>query len=134
MDLWQATVQQIAEFLHHLYQQGKLRVCTIDGFKSAVVASLKSRAKSVGKDPYLCGLINSFYTDRPVELNLVPRWDLSVVLNTLTKSPLEPHDMSSIEVKFLILRQFSFLLWHQGQEEGKYTLPLDGHLIARTSF
>ena len=57
----------------------------IEGYKSAIAASLMSRVKSVEKDPFLCGLINSFCTVRPVELNLVPHWDLSVLLNVLTK-------------------------------------------------
>ena len=57
---WQAIVQQFAEFLHHLYQQGQLKVCMIEGYESAIGVSLKTRGKSVGKDLYICGLITQF--------------------------------------------------------------------------
>ena len=67
---WNATKQQIADFLFKsLFQEGKLKVSTIEGYKSAIAAILKPGGTNVGSDPHLCGLVNSFYTDRLVERN-----------------------------------------------------------------
>ena len=73
---WHATVQHIVKFLYDLFQQGNLKVRTIEGYKSAIAATLKARGMNVGTDPHICGLISSFYIDRLVEPNLVPCWDL----------------------------------------------------------
>ena len=81
---WHAFVQQIAEFLHDLFKKGDLKVCTIERYKSAIiVATLKARSVNIGTDPYICGLVSGFYMDRPVEINLVPSWDLKIVLDIL---------------------------------------------------
>ena len=69
-------LQQIADFLLGLFQEGKLKMSTIEGYKLAIVATLKPWGANVGSDPHLCGLVNSFYTDRPVERNLAPHWAL----------------------------------------------------------
>ena len=63
--------------------------------------SLKLRGRTVGTDPYLSDLITSFYMDRPVELNLVPQWNLSVVLEALPRHPFESKDMSPVHLKHL---------------------------------
>ena len=60
---------------------GDLKVRTLEGYRSAIVGTLKAKAVNVGTDSYICGLVNSFYSDRPVEMNLVPSWDLTIVLN-----------------------------------------------------
>ena len=41
--------------------------------------------------------------DRPVERNLAPHWDLSVVLDPLTKSPFERRDMEPLTLKTVFL-------------------------------
>ena len=58
-------MQQIADFLHGIYQQGKLKVRTIKGYKSAIVATLKARGMNIKADPYICGFItDSTWIDR----------------------------------------------------------------------
>ena len=46
---------------------GDLKVYTIVGYKSAIVATLKGRGVNVGADPYICGLASrgllSMWTD-----------------------------------------------------------------------
>ena len=98
---WKASTQQIADFLLQLFNGGKLKVRTIEGYRDAISSSLKLRGRMVGTDPHLSGLIASFYTDRPVELNLIPQWDLLVILDALTKHPFHSKDMSSIQLKHL---------------------------------
>ena len=93
---WHASVLQAAEFLNDLFKKGELKVHTIKGYKLAIAATLAQRGLNVGTNPYNCGLVNSFYMDRPLEVNLVPRWDLTLVLNTLTKLPFELRDIASV--------------------------------------
>ena len=78
IDPWEASTQKIAEFLLHLFSGGKLKVRTIEGYRAAISSSLKLRGRTVGTYSYLSSLIASFYTDRTVELNLMPQWDLSL--------------------------------------------------------
>ena len=86
---------------------------------------------NVGTNPHICVLISSFYTDRSrlVEPNFVPHWDLTVVLNAFTKSPFEPRDMASVELKFLTLNFKTvflvFGLW--GPDEVKSRFRLVSH-------
>ena len=47
-------------------------------------------APSPGSDPVLAELIRSFELARPVSRSLAPKWDLSVVLTSLTRAPFEP--------------------------------------------
>ena len=51
---WHATTQQIADFLLSQFQEGSLKVSTIDGYNSASVATLKPGGRNVGSDPHLC--------------------------------------------------------------------------------
>ena len=86
-------MQQIARFLHDVFKNDVLNVCMIEGYKSAIAATLKARGMNVGTEPHICELISSFYTD-----SLVPRWlphcDVTIVLDAFTKSPFELWDMA----------------------------------------
>ena len=67
--------------------------------------------------------VSSFYTDRLVEINLVPCWDLAMVLDAFTKSPFEPRDRASIDLKFLTFKMvFLLSLASRAWSEGKYML------------
>ena len=98
---------------------GNVKVPTIEGYKSAISATLKSGNMNVGKNPHLCKLIDSFYADRPVERNLTPRWDLAIVLSSLTKSPFERRDMALIDLKLLTLK--TVFLLSLGTEGERFT-------------
>ena len=76
-----------------------MKVSMIEGYKSAIAATLKTGGMNVGTDQHLCGLVYSFYTDRPVGSNLALRWDLLVVLDALTKSPFERCVMASVKAE-----------------------------------
>ena len=121
-------MQQIAEFLHNLFQKGHLKVHTIKGYKSAIVATLKARGMSVGTKPHICRLISSFYMDRPVEINLVTYWELTIVLDAFTKLPFKPQDMSSVELKFLTFKTIFLLSSASGTRQGEIH-ALDWFLI-----
>ena len=52
-------------------------------------------------------LLSSFHWDRPKSFRNLPKWNLSVVLNELTKAPFEP--MKDTDLKHLTLKT-TFLL------------------------
>ena len=113
------TIQQMAEFLHDLFQKGDLKLRTIERYKSAIAATLKARGVNVGTKPHIYRLISNFYTDRPVEINLVPSLDLTIVLDALTKLPFGLQDMASIELKFLTFKTVFLLSLASGARQGE---------------
>ena len=137
LDPWKATVQQIADFLLDLFNRGKVKVRTIEGYRSAISSTLKLRGRSVGTDPFLSGLIGSFYTDRPVEPSLIPKWDLALVLSGLTKWPFESKDMSTVSLTHLTYKTVFLLSLASGARRGEiHALDLsllrwseDGHSV-----
>ena len=52
-------------------------------------------------------------------LNLAPQWDLSVVLDALTKHPFESKNMSSVQVKHLTYKTVFFLSLALGARRGE---------------
>ena len=86
------SVQTIADFLVHLFQDLKLAVSTIKGYRAMLSNTLKmvKGAPTPGSDPVISELIRSFELARPISRSLAPKWDLSVVLKALTKGPFEP--------------------------------------------
>ena len=84
--------RRVADFFTHLFDDKKLSVSTIKGYRSCIANTLsfvRSGAK-IGSDPILSELIRSFELSRPVSHSLAPKWDLSCVLWSLTKEPYEP--------------------------------------------
>ena len=116
--------EQIADYLLHFSNGGNHKVRTIEGYRAMIASSPKSRGLTVGTDPYLSGLIASFYMDRPAEPNLVPHWDLSAVLNALIRSPFESKYPASVPLKFLICKAVFYSHWRQGPGGEKYLLDL----------
>ena len=96
-----------------------MKVCPIEGYKSAIAATIKARGIKVGTDPHICGLVSSFYSDKLVEPNLVPRGKLTVVLDAFTKLSFEPPDLASVELKFLTFKTVFLLSLASGPDEGR---------------
>ena len=55
----------IADFLLHLFQDKKLQLGTIDGYRSAIADKLGNSTINVSKDENLTRLLDSFHRDRP---------------------------------------------------------------------
>ena len=91
------SVQSIADFLVYLFEEKDLAVSTVKGYRSMLSLTFKFRKgfSKIGSDPVLSELIRSFELARPVSRSLVPKWNLSVVLSSLTKAPFEPLDTAS---------------------------------------
>jgi len=58
------TVPIIADFLLHLFNEGKATI-TIKGYRSALSTLMASRGIDISYDPDLNGLIRSFNVERP---------------------------------------------------------------------
>ena len=80
---------------------------TIDGYKTAIVDTLGPAVHHISQSSDLHRLLYSFHRDCPKSSRNLPKWNLSVVLNELTKAPFEP--MKDTDLKHLILKT-AFLL------------------------
>ena len=80
---------------------------TIDGYRTAIVDTLGPTGHHVSQSSDLNRLLSSFHRDRPKSSRNLPKWNLSVVLNELTKAPFKP--MKDTDLKHLTLKT-AFLL------------------------
>ena len=93
-------------FFMHLYQDLNRCPSTIDGYRTAIVGTLGPAGRHIAQNSDLHWLLSSFHRDQKSSRNL-PKWNLSVVLNELTKVPFEP--MKDTDLKHLTLKT-AFLL------------------------
>ena len=107
VDFSTPSVKQISDFFMYLYQDLNRRPSTIDGYRTAIVDSLGPSGQHIAHNEDLHRLHSSFHRDRPKSSRNLPKWNLSVVLNELTKAPFEP--MKDTDLKHLTLKT-AFLL------------------------
>ena len=74
----------------YLYQDLNRLPSTIDGYRTAIVDTLGPAGHHIAQSLHLHSLLSSFHRDRPKSSRNLPKWNLSVVLNELTKAPFEP--------------------------------------------
>ena len=91
----------------YLYQDLNRRPSTIDGYRTAIVDTLGPAGHHIAQSSDLHRLLSSFHRDRPKSSRNLPKWNLSVVLNELTKASFEP--MKDTDLKHLTLKT-AFLL------------------------
>ena len=91
----------------YLYQDLNRRPSTIDGYRMAIVDTLGPTGLPISQSSGLNRLLSSFHRDHPKSSRNLPKWNLSVVLNELTKAPFEP--MKDTDLKHLSLKT-AFLL------------------------
>ena len=107
VDFSTPSVKQVSDFFMYLYQDLNRRPSTIDGYRTAIVDTLGPTGQHIAQSSDLHRLICSFHRDRPKSSRNLPKWNLSVVLNELTKAPFEP--MKDTDLKHLTLKT-AFLL------------------------
>ena len=107
VDFSTPSVKQISDFFMYLYQDLNRRPSAIDGYRTAIVDTLGPMAQHIAHNADLHRLLSSFHRDRPKSSRNLPKWNLSVVLNKLTKAPFEP--MKDSDLKHLTLKT-AFLL------------------------
>ena len=91
----------------YLYQDINRRPSTIDGYRKAIIDTLGPAGHHIAQSSDIHRLLSSFHRDRPKSSRNFPKWNLSVVLNELTKAAFEP--MKDTDLKYLILKT-AFLL------------------------
>ena len=107
VDFSNPSAKQISDFFMYLYQDLNRRPSTIDGYRTAIVDTLGPTGHHIAHSADLHRLLSSFHRDRPKSSRNLLKWNLSVVLNELTKAHFEP--MKDTDLKHLTLKT-TFLL------------------------
>ena len=102
MDFSTPSVKQVSDFFMYLYKDLNRRPSTIDWLQAAIVDTLGPAGHHISQSSDLSRLLSSFHRDRPKSSRNLPKWNLSVVLNELTKSPFEP--MKDTDLKHFTLK------------------------------
>ena len=105
--LSRATVQQLADFLIFLFEEKKLAISSIQGYRSCISKVFLAKGIDISHDRDLNMLVRNFAIERPVQHREAPRWDLMIVLRLLMKPPFEPMNMASLAD---MTRKLAFLL------------------------
>ena len=105
--LFEKWYRENSDFFMYLYQDLNRHPLTIDGYKTAIADTLGPAGHHFAQSSVLHRLLSSFHRDRPKSSRNLPKWNLSVVLNELTKAPFEP--MKDTNLKHLTLKT-AFLL------------------------
>ena len=111
------SVQQVSDFFMYLYQYLNRRPSTIDGYRTAIVDTLGSAGLHISQSSDLNRLLSSFHRDHPKSSRNLPKWNLSVVLNELTKAPFEP--MKDTNLKHLAPKTAFLLALASGKRRSK---------------
>lgn len=80
----------MADFLLFLRDEKKFTVPTVKGYRSALSLVLRPSGVNVTESPELTALVRSFSQEVPARSLALPKWDLSLVLGSLTRPPYEP--------------------------------------------
>ena len=107
VDFSTPSVKQVSDFFMYLYQDLDRCPSTIDGYRTAIVDTLGPAGHHISQSSYLNRLLSSFHRDCPKSSRNLSKWNLSVVLNELTKAPFEPK--KATDLKHLTLKT-AFLL------------------------
>ncbi|CAG2193457.1 unnamed protein product [Mytilus edulis] len=100
IDPFQISVQQLADFLIHLFEEKGLSPSTIKGYRSAISRTIQlSGGPDFGNNEFISLLVKNFTLERPRQRVLIPSWNLSLVLSALKTHPFEPAE--KVEIKFL---------------------------------
>lgn len=93
--------KQISSVLEFL-QEGADKGLAVSTLKVQVAALGVFLEKSISSEPLVIRFFKALTRSRPVVIKSCPAWDLSVVLQALTKEPFEPINLASL--KFITLK------------------------------
>jgi len=122
------TLPNITSFLQSLFSQG-LAVSTIAGYRSVLASAFKFHTDlNISTSVELSALIENFKHERPPPSNLVPKWDLDIVLWSLMDRPFEPiHDEKAVPLTYLTWKTTFLLLLASGLRRGElHAIPYKG--------
>ena len=115
-------IKSIADFLLDLFQDKKLQLSTIDGYRLAIADELGSSHIIVSKDDNLTHLLDSLHGKGPKGLRGIPSWNFSLVLYQFTKASFE--SLKEASFKHLTFKTiFLFALGSSKRRCEIHTLP-----------
>ena len=117
VDFRSPSVNQIADFLLHLFKERNLQPSTIEGYRTAIADMVGNDELNISKDENLTRLLDSFHRDKPKGRWGVTSWNLSLVLHQLTKAPFEPLRKASL--KHLIFKTVFLLALGSGKRRSE---------------
>ena len=90
------SIPKIADFLLYLYEDRRLSLSCIKGYRSMLSAVFKFRLPELGEHHVLRSLLRSFAIERPRKSVVPPPWDLDAVLRHLMSDAYEPLSSQSL--------------------------------------
>ena len=78
VDFRSPSVNQIADFLLHLFKERNLQPSTIEGYRTDIADMIGNVKLNIIKDENLTRLLDSFHRDKPKGRQGVPSWNLSL--------------------------------------------------------
>ena len=112
-----ATVPVIVDFLVHLRRDKGLSVSAIKGYQSALNSVFALKGMYLAASREITMLLRSFLkSTRPEEL-LIPAWDVTLVLQRLTRAPYEP--LQTSYERFLAQKMLFLLALASAKRIGK---------------
>ena len=90
IDPTSASLNEALNFLAFLYESGKQyrTICVYRSMLSNVLSPVDG--KNIGEHPSVLRLLKGLFNTRPPKKQLVPEWDLELVLKVLKGTPFEP--------------------------------------------
>ena len=112
-----ATVPLIVDFLVHLRRDKGLSVSAIEGCHSALNSAFVLKGMDLADSRPISMLIRSFSKPvRPEELH-PPAWDVTLVLQSLTRAPYEP--LQTVDERFLAQKMLFLLALGSAERVGE---------------
>ena len=100
---------------------------TIEGYRTAIADTLGNTKQNISNNLDIARLIASFYRDKPKSSRNIPKWNLSVVLHTLSQALFEPQEQA--DLKFLTWKVVFLLVLASGKRCSEiHAWTLDGLL------
>ena len=98
------TVPQLTNFFFFLFQEKKLAVSTIKGYRTAIGRTLPLSISTV-ESQYITDFLRSISLQRPPVSSRIPGWDLAVVLDYLANEfePLRSLNLEKLTLKTIFL-------------------------------
>ena len=95
----------LSDLFMYLYQDLNRPPSTIDGYRTAIVDTLGPVGLHISQSSDLNRLLSSFHRDHPKTTRSLPKCNLSVVLNELTKQtePMKDTDLKHLTLKTAFL-------------------------------
>ena len=125
VDFRNPSISDICNFFWYLFNVLNRCPSTIKGYRTAIADTLGNTKQNISNNVDIARLIASFYTDKPNRN--IPKWNLSVVLHTLSQPPFEPQEQA--DLKFLTWKVVFLLALASGKRHSEtHAWTLDGLL------